>query len=241
MADPRASDESLINLARILVADQSLDATLRQVLEMACAALSCGDDGGITLLEREGPRTAVATSDAVLRVDGFQYDSDEGGPCLEAYRRQQVLRIDSTADDPRWPEFCQAAAAAGIKSTLSIPLVVGGDGLGALNIYCHRTGGFSAADETLGALFGCYASVTLANARMYWRAQRLASQLEEALSTRGVIEQAKGVIIAREGCSAERACQLLVEISQRSQAKLRDVARYVVERAKQQATADGHA
>lgn len=57
----------------------------------------------------------------------MQYDVETGGPCLEAYRRQEILRIDSTACDQRWPEFA-SAAAAGVGSTLSIPVVVGGDG-----------------------------------------------------------------------------------------------------------------
>jgi AmiR/NasT family two-component response regulator len=70
---------------------------------------------------------------------------------------------------------------------------------------------------------------------VYWRAQRLAGQLQEALSTRGVIEQAKGILIARQGCSADQAFQLLVQISQRSHVKLHDVARDLVERARNQA------
>lgn len=105
MADPRPSEESLIALAGIRVAEQSLDKTLRQVLDLVCAALGRGDEGGITLLEREGPRTAVATSEAAIRVDNTQYVSEQGGPCLEAYRQQQMFRINSTADDQRWPEF----------------------------------------------------------------------------------------------------------------------------------------
>lgn len=235
MAEPRQSDESLIALAGILVAEQSLDKTLRQVLELACTALSCGDEGGITLLEREGPRTAVASSEAAFRVDSFQYEAEDGGPCLAAYRQQQIFRIDSTDDEPRWPQFAQSAAAAGIKSTLSLPLVVGGDGIGALNIYCRQASGFSEADEALGAVFASYASVALANARVYWRTQRLASQLEEALSTRGVIEQAKGIIIARQGCSADQAFQLLVGMSQRSHVKLHDLAADLVEAVRNQA------
>ena len=162
----------------------------------------------------------MATSDLAFRVDSFQYDSDSGGPCLDAYRRQQVFRIDSTTEDPRWPGFAQAAAEAGIMSTLSLPLVVAGDGLGALNIYCREENGFSEADEALARTFASYASVALANARVYWRTQRLADQLEEALSTRGIIEQAKGIIIAEQGCSADEAFQLLVTMSQRSHMKL---------------------
>jgi GAF domain-containing protein len=243
MADPQQSEESLVALAGILVAEQSLEKTLGQVLDLACAALSCGDDGGVTLLDREGPRTAVATSDAALRVDGFQYEAEGGGPCLDAYRSQQVLRIDSTAEDPRWPEFAEAAAEAGIMSTLSLPLVVAGDGLGALNIYCREENGFSEADEVLAMTFASYASVALANARVYWRTQRLAEQLEQALSTRGVIEQAKGIVIAEHGCSADEAFQLLVAASQRSHMKLHDVAAQLVERARDSAAAEapGHA
>jgi GAF domain-containing protein len=237
MAEPRQSEESLIALAGILVTEQSLDKTLRQVLDLACVALSCGDEGGITLLEQEGPRTAVASSEAARQVDSFQYDAEDGGPCLEAYRQQRIFRIDSTDDEPRWPQFAQSAAAAGIKSTLSLPLVVGGDGIGALNIYRRQARGFSEADEALGAVFASYASVALANARVYWRTQRLAGQLAEALSTRGVIEQAKGIIIARQGCSADQAFQLLVAMSQRSHVKLHDVAADLVETARNKAAA----
>lgn len=237
MADPRPSEESLIALARILVAEQSLDKTLRQVLDLACAALGNGDEGGITLLEREGPRTAVATSDAAIRVDNSQYVSDEGGPCLQAYRQQQIFRIDATASDQRWPDFSRTAAEEGFNSTLSAPLVVSGDGLGALNIYRRQPGGFSADEETLISSFASYASVALANARDYWRTQRLAGQLEEAMATRGVIEQAKGVLMASQGCSADGAFQLLVGMSQRGHIKLHDLARDLVETARQQATA----
>ena len=239
MADPRHSDESLIKLAGILVSEQSLEKTLRQVLDLACASLPGGDEGGVTLLEREGPRTAAATSDLALAVDSSQYDSDTGGPCLEAYRRQEIVRIDSTASDPRWPEFTDSAASNGIKSTLSLPLVVGGDGLGALNIYSRQENGFSAADEALGTTFASYASVAVANARVYWRTQRLAGQLQEALSTRGVIEQAKGIVMARQGCSADDAFTLLVGVSQRTHVKLRDVAANLVEQARQLAAITG--
>ena len=77
--------------------------------------------------------------------------------------------------------------------------------------------------------------MALANARVYWRTQRLADQLEEALSTRGIIEQAKGIIIAEQGCSADEAFQLLVAMSQRSHMKLHDLATELVGRARDQA------
>ena len=118
-------------------------------------------------------------------------------------------------------------------STLSLPLVVAGDGLGALNIYSRQPGAFSDAGQAVGAAFASYAAVALANARVYWRTQRLAGQLQEALSTRGVIEQAKGILIAEQGCTADEAFRLLVRASQRRHEKLHDVAAGIVEQARE--------
>ena len=235
MASPSSEPaESLIALAGIFVAEQSLEATLFEVLNLACAAVAGGDMGGVTLLGAEGPTTAVATGETARRVDAIQYQVG-AGPCLDAYRRQQINRIDSTAADDRWPDFSRGASEAGIQSILSLPLVVAGDGLGALNVYCREPNGFSVADEATGALFASYASVALANARVYWRVKTLAGQLEEALSTRGVIEQAKGILVAEQGCSADGAFEILVRASQRSHTKLHDVAAQLVERARAQA------
>lgn len=230
MTGPGQSEESLIAMAGVSVTGQDLDKTLRQVLELACSALPGGDEGGITLLEAEGPRTAIATGDAALRVDSSQYAAETGGPCLEAYRRQQILRIDSTASDRRWPEFAATAVAQGLASTLSVPLVVGGDGLGAMNIYCRRERGFTAADERLAAKLGACASVALVNARTYWRAARLADQLQQALSTRGVIDQATGILIAQRGCPAQQAFHLLATAAQRNHLAIAEVASDLVQR-----------
>jgi GAF domain-containing protein len=227
---PPRPEESLIALAEILVTEQSLEKTLGQVLELTCAALPGGDDGGVTLLEADGPNTAVATSDAALRVDRSQYDAKSGGPCLEAYRRQQIQRIDSTATDSRWPEFAHTATVEGVGSTLSIPLVVSGDGLGALNIYCRRENGFRSADEHLAAKLGSCASVALANARGYWRVARLADQLRQALATHGAIERATGILIAQHRCSPGHALHLLNATAQRNRLPLTEIAADLVQR-----------
>jgi len=227
---PERAPEALIALAGILVSEQNVEGILRQVLELACGAMSGGDEGGITLLEADGPSTAIATSDAALRVDRSQYDAATGGPCLEAYRRQQILRIDSTASDVRWPEFAATAAAHGLGSTLSVPLVVGGDGLGAMNIYCRRENGFTAEDQRLAASLGACASVTLGNARICWRASRLAEQLRETLASRGLIDKATGVLMAQRRCSAEQAFHLLAAAAQRNRLSLDEVAADLIER-----------
>src|SRR5580700_1753598 len=105
---------------------------------------------GITLLGSGGPTTAVATSVTAASVDAIQYRAN-AGPCLDAYRRQVINRIDSTESEERWPEFCQGAVAAGIHSVLSFPLVVSRDAIGALNLYSEF--GFDDRDERSGEAF----------------------------------------------------------------------------------------
>jgi GAF domain-containing protein len=181
-AGPRQPQEALIAAVGLLVTGHNLEKTLGHVLELACAVLPGGDEGGITLLAADGPGTVIATSDVVRRLDRAQYGAETGGPCLDACRRQEIRHIDSTASDQRWPGFSGAASAEGIASTLSIPLVVSGDGLGSLNIYCYRENGFPATDERLAVALGRCASAALgrcgsaalANARAYWRTARLA-------------------------------------------------------------------
>ena len=89
---PERAPEALIALAGILVSEQNVEGTLRQILELACEALSGGDEGGITLLEADGPATAIATSDAALRVDRSQYDAATVLTFVPADRTRRLAR-----------------------------------------------------------------------------------------------------------------------------------------------------
>jgi GAF domain-containing protein len=233
MADLDPS-ESLLSLANAAPGEDSFDATLQRVIDLACEGVAGCSMGGITLLERGGPTTAVATSSTAAGVDAIQYRVN-AGPCLDAYRRQVVNRIDSTDTEQRWPEFSRGAAAAGIRSTLSFPLLVAGDGIGAMNLYSDKESGFDARDEATGAVFAVHASVTLANARAFWRTDELRRNLEHALEWRGVIEQAKGILMASEGIEADDAFDVLRRASQRSNRKVHDLAQELVDRARKEA------
>jgi GAF domain-containing protein len=220
-------EPAIESLASVIVGENSFDATLQQVVDLACEAVQGCSMAGITLLSGGGPTTAVATSDLAARIDAIQYRTNSG-PCLDAYRRQVLNRVDSTDDDPRWPEFCEGAAAGGIRAILSYPLVVHGDGVGALNLYSMTQFGFDEVAERTGTVFATHASITLANARAYWRTEELRHHLEEALTTRGVIDQAKGVLMAGEGCTADEAFEMLKRLSQRTHRKVHDLSREIV-------------
>ena len=96
----------------------------------------------------------------------------------------------------RYPEFARAALGHGIPSTLSLPLVAGGDGVGALNLYARRAGAFTKEDEELGEELAAAAAAVLANTSAYWSAFELGEGLTEAMRSRAVIEQSKGILMA---------------------------------------------
>jgi GAF domain-containing protein len=226
----QGSTNDFIPFANLVFAEETFEVTLQHIVDLACAGVGGCSMAGLTLLERGGPTTAAATSDVALRVDASQY-AENSGPCLDAYRRQVFNRIKSTDTDERWPAFCHVAAEAGVHSTLSFPLVVAGDGLGALNLYSDVESGFDDIDERTGAVFAAHAAVALANARSYWRNEELRRNLEIALETRGVIDQAKGILIAREGITGDIAFDVLKRASQRTNRKVHEIAQEMVDAA----------
>jgi small neutral amino acid transporter SnatA (MarC family) len=137
-----------------------------------------------------------------------------------------IFKVEDTRTDTRWPAFTKTAADRGVLSTLSLPLTAGPGAIGALNMYSKTVNGFVDDDEA--AVFGVQAAIVLSNAQAFWAAQQLASDLEIALESRAVIEQAKGIIIGARRCSPDAAFDILVKQSQRENRKLREVAVEIV-------------
>jgi GAF domain-containing protein len=214
------------SLYRLAAPDEALDATLQRVADIALAEVDDCDIAGITLLRDGKPVTAVFTDPEAPNIDAAQYESGSG-PCLDAFRYSLVYRIENMSTDTRWPAFNATAGAAGIRSTLSLPLIVGEAALGALNLYSRRLHGFT--DDASAMVFAAQAAVVLANSQAYWAAQNLAAELEIALASRAVIEQAKGILMARHRCGAEAAFEILRRVSNDSNRKLRDVAAEVID------------
>ena len=232
MADhPDHLSEGIAELSRLLVNDEALDDTLLRVADLACRNIGGADLAGVTLLRDGRPTTAVFTDPTSPEIDSAQYETGVG-PCLDAWRHQRVFRIESTAEDEQWPAFSQAAVEHGVRSTISLPLGVRGNGIGALNLYSREPAAFSAESEEIGMLFARQASVALANAQLYDSAYSMTQQLQEALTSRAVIDQAKGMLMREHGIGAEEAFELLRLSSQRQNRKLRDLAQEMVDGAR---------
>ncbi len=229
MDEPREPlEDELSDLAGLLQTNESLDAMLDHVAAIAVRAIPACDAAGVTLFEHDQVTTAAASSPLVRRVDQHQYSADEG-PCLESLRTGELRRSPSLAADKRWPKFRQPTLDEGVVSCLSLPLVVGNHGTaGVMNLY-SRDRPFSDTDEKIGRRFMPPASVAVANARAYAKAHAVIEQLQEALQTRDVIGQAKGIIQAREHCGPEEAFERLRDLSQHRNVKLRNLARAVVD------------
>jgi GAF domain-containing protein len=228
--DPRAA--AMTALSRFLVADLSLGETLHRVATITMEALPAATVAGISMLGTDGmPTTGVYTDETSPEIDAAQY-STGNGPCLDAWRTKQVVRIDDMeTDGKRYPEFAAAARRHGIASTLSLPLISGESGVGALNLYATWNDAFTAEDAELGMDVAAAAAVVIANAGAYWDAFELSEDLSVALRSRAVIEQAKGMLMARsELLSADDAFDILRKASQRENVKLRGVAQRIVDR-----------
>jgi GAF domain-containing protein len=230
--DPsEAVREAFASLSRmVLRVESSREATMTQIAAVACGLIEGCDLVSLTLVERQRPETAGATHPEALDLDHAQYGAGSG-PCLTAINEERTIRVPSLPDTARqWGEPLAAAAVRlGVHSSLSTPLVVDGSCFGGLNLYGRPANAFSRVDEEVVQSFAREAAVVAANARNYWTMVDTTRQLESALESRAVIEQAKGILMARQGCSSDEAFDILRRASQRSNRKLRQIAQDLVE------------
>ncbi len=220
--------ESLTALGQFVLSEQSLQESLQRVAELSVRAVYGADGAGVTWVVARKPTTVTAAGDFVRRIDEIQYALDEG-PCLQAYKTQQMVLVESLEMEARWPRFTPAALGHGLRGIVAAPLTVHGERLGALNIYALEPGVLDETAVDTAALFAEQASIVLANAVAFTRAQSTALNLGEALNSRAVIDMAKGIMMAREGLGPDEAFERLRQMSQTSHRKLRDVAQELVD------------
>ncbi|MFC7674976.1 GAF and ANTAR domain-containing protein [Mycolicibacterium sp. GCM10028919] len=214
---------------------ESVDEALSRLARISVGAIADADAVSVTVLSDSKPRTAAHTDDKVLQLDHVQYDTDRG-PCLEAAERRTPVRVAMGGEDERWPEFVTAARDASILATLSIPLVIpaavadtDGELVGSLNVYSRNVAAFDPFDEALMSLFATSATQAITIARRWQRSRDTVTQMHTALESRAEIEQAKGVLRAVHGCSADEAFTRLVERSQHTNVKLHTLARQLLD------------
>lgn len=218
---------SLVALAPLLLSEQTLEATLHRLVSLARDAMANVDGASISLLRSGQFTTATATTQEVRDADDVQYRSGRG-PCLEAIRIGTTVNAHLTETRANWPEFSDAALAAGYRGVLSTPMAGRQSRLAGLNLYSRTRERFDAADEQAARAFADQAVLVLANAAAFAAAELLNRQLSEAVSTRDIIGLAKGILLAERGISADEAFAVLRKTAQSSNQRLRDVAAEMV-------------
>jgi GAF domain-containing protein len=216
---------------RITLADHSLDTVMDKVAALTKRTIPGAAEVCVTFIQGGKATTAAYTGALALHLDERQYDTGYG-PSLDSIVGGQPIHIDDMATETRWPDFAAEANKHGARSSLSIPVPVQREVNAALNIYGTEVGAFDEAALELAQTFAAYAGVALANMHLYEAQGKVAEQLQTAMASRAVIEQAKGILIGAPSCSPEDAFDLLVQLSQESNRKLRDVAQALVDDAR---------
>ena len=217
--------ESLAALARLL--EPPPDGYGRLALLAHQVVRGC-DHASVSILADGGSVITAGVSDARTTIlDDAQYEIGEG-PCLSAIRGGVTVQVDDFAGDDRFPLFAARARAEGVSACLSLPVALGGDTVGGLNLYADRAHAYDDASIDQGGEVAEQVAALAAIVRGYERSLRLVDQVQVAMNSRAEIEQAKGILMARSRCDADWAFDILRRASQRQNVKLRQIAHTIV-------------
>lgn len=220
--------ETFVELADTLVDDFDVIDFLH-LLADRCVELLDVDAAGLLLADQRGRLRLIATSNEQARLlELFQLQNDEG-PCLEAFAAgSPVSHPDLTGAGERWPRFAAAATEAGFAAVDALPMRLRSEVIGALNLFRGRPGEMdTTALRTASALVDV-ATIGLLQHRSIHHHQVLTEQLQAALNSRVVIEQAKGLVAERLGVDMDTAFAALRGHARRHNRKLSLVAREVI-------------
>ena len=216
LADTLVADYDVIELAQ-----QLIDSTMA-LLPIAAAGILLGDPSG-------GLHVFASSSEQSRLLELLQVEADVG-PCLEAYRSGQPVLVENlAADAARWPAFAERADEYGFRSLVALPLRLRNERVGALNLFLEGTGPMTSADVAVGQALADVATIGILHQRILTRSELVNQQLQTALNTRLIIEQAKGVLAERGTIDMDRAFNLLRGHARRTNRRLADLARAVVD------------
>jgi GAF domain-containing protein len=205
--------------ARTIDVRYTLEDTLAAIAQTAQMAIPGIDHVGISTIERGGlVRTRAATDDVVRQLDDLQYHLDEG-PCVDALRLADVVAVPDIRHDDRWPRYvARAVPDTGLESQLAVRLFLDGEGtLGSLNLYSTSQPTIDPDAESVADLFAAHAAIALGHSRRV-------STLSEALTSRGNIGKAIGILMERHQIDEDHAFAFLRRASSHGNLKLREVA-----------------
>jgi transcriptional regulator with GAF, ATPase, and Fis domain len=228
--DAELLSDTFVDLADTMVADFDVIDFLHMLTDRSVRLLAVSA-AGVALADPRGElRVAAASSDAAGLVELFQIQNDQG-PCLDCFRTGQPVTAPDLAgpDQARWPRFAAAAVSAGFGTVHALPMRLRDQVVGALNLFGTSTGRLDPADLRVGQALADVATIGLLQERNVRRSDTLAEQLQAALNSRVVIEQAKGKLAERLAVDMDRAFAMLRDYARNSNQRLTVVARHFVD------------
>lgn len=224
---------ALTELLAALTANTDMSGVLNEVVQLVRKFVPGAEESSITLIRGNKAVTAASTGPLPIALDEIQYEQGYG-PCLDAGRCDEIMHIDDMSTERRWPTYTPLAIEHGVHSSLSLPLPVENYLVGAVNVYARRVRAFDQDSITIVTSLAAYLRAALSFAESSHGHRLRAENLARAMRSRDVIEQAKGMIMAQQKCSAEAAFSLLRKLSMDENIKLQDLAVSVV------SSASGH-
>ncbi len=216
LTDTMVADFDVIDFLHVLT-DRSV-----QLLDVSAAGLLLADPRGEL-------RVVAASSEAARLLELFQLQNDQG-PCLDCFRDgQPVTMPDLSAAATRWPRFTAAAQQAGFAAVQALPMRLRDQVIGALNLFRADPGAFDPADVRIGQALADVATIGLLHERSMSQTDALNEQLQTALNSRVVIEQAKGKLAERFGLDMAQAFSLLRDHARARNRRLSELAQAFID------------
>jgi GAF domain-containing protein len=227
LSDPPVLASAYGRLLGLLVEAPDIDAFLDEMVRLAGDLVTPAVACGVTVCREGQPFTAATSNDLAAQVDEIQYGTDEG-PCLDALRTGTVVQVDDLGRDERWPSYRPHAVKHGVVSSLSLPLAADGETLGALNLYSATPAAFSGQHGVHAAAFTQRSAAALSVMLRQVHQAEVQHQLADAMVSSGIIDQAIGILMGQQRCTAGAAFDLLRQVSQHRNRKLRDIAAEII-------------
>ncbi len=228
LIDPDALLDAFRDYARALLQPYDVGTVLYHLTDQVVAVL--GVDGAGVSLAREGDDlTFVTATDAKVTAIEEQQMAQGAGPCHDAFHTGEVVTVHDLEAEERWPDYCEAALLHGARAVLGIPMPVGEQRIGALSVYHHSPREWPEEQVDVAQVLADMASGYILNASTLAESRGLADQLQHALDSRVIIEQAKGVIAERRDVLPGEAFELIRTHARRTCTRVHDTAQQVVD------------
>ena len=219
--------QTLSRFAVVLPAHYDLEAALSELTESVTAVLGLSGSG-VTMAEEGRLHFVTAVSEASGELERNQ-EQQQAGPCRDAYDTGEVVRVsDVRQESARWPEFAETAARVGVAGVAGIPMRLADQIIGALNLYSPKPREWSDEDITVARVLADVATSYVVNASKLRQQEQLTEQLQEALESRVVIEQAKGITASKHSITIDQADELMRRHARKNNASMRVVAEAIV-------------